>query len=113
MSNPKYGLLIDFQWCTGCHACEIAGKNANDLAYNEWCIKVGTGERKVGERVVYDFIPIPTHLCNLCARLTSKGEQPACVHHCPPQVISFGPEPELQEARRLKPSQNLWILDGK
>ena len=22
----KYGLLIDYTWCTGCHSCEIACK---------------------------------------------------------------------------------------
>lgn len=113
MDKQKFGLLIDFEWCTGCHACEIAGKNANNLTYNEWCIKVGTGQRKVGEHLVYDYIPMPTDLCNLCARLTSKGEQPACVHHCPPQVIRFGPQNELEEALRRNPSQKLWLLEQK
>ena len=22
----KYGLLIDYTWCTGCHSCEMACK---------------------------------------------------------------------------------------
>ncbi|MFC1640021.1 4Fe-4S binding protein [Gemmatimonadota bacterium] len=24
MNNPEYGLLIDYEYCTGCHACEVA-----------------------------------------------------------------------------------------
>ena len=27
----KYGLLIDYTWCTGCHSCEMACKDYNDL----------------------------------------------------------------------------------
>ena len=22
--KPEYGLLIDYEYCTGCHACEVA-----------------------------------------------------------------------------------------
>lgn len=107
-AREQYGLLIDFDWCTGCHACEVAGKMIRGLAYNEWCIKVGTGKRKVGDRVVLDFIPQPTELCNLCAPRTVQGQLPACVHHCPPQVIHFGTLSELEELRKSKPSQMLF-----
>jgi Fe-S-cluster-containing dehydrogenase component len=113
MASEPYGLLIDFEWCTGCHACEIAGKNANHLASNEWCIKVSSGQRKVGDRVVFDYRPQPTQLCNLCAPLTSKGKLPACAHHCPPQVIRFGSRSDLERELQAKPTQTLWILEGK
>ena len=27
---PKYGLLIDYEFCVGCHACEIACKQEHN-----------------------------------------------------------------------------------
>ncbi len=27
--TPEYGLLIDYEYCTGCHACEVACAQEN------------------------------------------------------------------------------------
>jgi anaerobic dimethyl sulfoxide reductase subunit B (iron-sulfur subunit) len=113
MLRNEYALLIDFEWCTGCCSCVIAGRNANRLDYNRACITVGSGERNVGGRVVLDFVPEPTNLCNLCAPRTSRGLDPACVHHCPPRVITYGTRPELEELRKDRPNQSLWSLGGR
>ncbi|HXG36683.1 MAG TPA: oxidoreductase [Dehalococcoidia bacterium] len=111
MPRDQHGLLIDFEWCTGCHACEIAGKFMNNLKADQKCIDVGQGKRQVGDRVVLDFIPRPTELCHLCAPRTAQGKLPACVHHCPPQVIRYGTRAELEEAAKAKPNQILWFPD--
>mgnify|MGYP001432256119 FL=1 len=113
MASEEYALLIDFEWCTGCYACVVAGRNANHLDYSRACITIGSGERKVGGRVILDFVPEPTNLCNLCAPRTRLGLAPACVHHCPPCVIRYGPKPELDELQKQKPSQSLWSLGGR
>lgn len=107
--SEQRGLVIDFEWCTGCHSCEIAGKFANNLNYDQWCIKLGTGKRSVGDRIVLDFIPQPTELCNLCAPRTARGQLPACVQSCPPQVIRFGTRSELETELQKKPNQTMWF----
>ena len=34
------GLLIDNEYCTGCHSCEVACKNEKELPLGQWGIKV-------------------------------------------------------------------------
>ena len=29
--ETKYGLLIDYEFCTNCHTCEVACKKTHDL----------------------------------------------------------------------------------
>jgi len=109
MSNEKVqGLLIDYEWCTGCHACEIACKQINELRHDQWGIVVNQLIQRRNDKTVIDFMPIPTDLCNLCAPLTAQGKSPSCVHHCPPKVIEFGPIDELVERQKRKPKQALW-----
>ncbi|RLF04803.1 MAG: oxidoreductase, partial [Thermoprotei archaeon] len=33
---PKYGLLIDYEYCTGCHTCEVACKQEHNLQPDQW-----------------------------------------------------------------------------
>ncbi len=113
MASNEYALLIDLEWCTGCYACVIAGRNAGRLDLSRACITIGSGERKVGDQLVLDFIPEPTSSCNLCAPRTRRGLDPACVHHCPPRVIRYGPRPELEELQKDKPNQSLWFFGGR
>jgi len=108
VSREPSALLIDIEWCTGCHACEIAGQVMNNLKADQKCIDVSSGRREVGYRVVLDFIAQPTDLCHLCAPRTAVGKLPACVHHCPPQVIRYGPRRELEAALAAKPHQILF-----
>ncbi len=110
MAEDDYGLLIDFEWCTGCFSCTVAGRNANGLDLGQSCITVGSGERQVDGRTVPDFLPEPTRLCNLCAPRTRRGLDPACAHHCPPRVIRYGTRAELERLREERPNQTLWFL---
>jgi Fe-S-cluster-containing dehydrogenase component len=91
------GLLIDYEFCTGCHSCEVACKNELKLASGKWGIKIATdGPWPLdGDRWEFNHLPIPTSLCNLCEDRVAKGEKPACVHHCLAQVMEFGPLEEL------------------
>ena len=36
----NYAMVVDYQYCTGCHACELACQNEKELSLDEWGIKV-------------------------------------------------------------------------
>jgi len=93
----RNGLLIDYYYCTGCHSCEIACKNEHDLPVGKWGIKIyEVGPWLIGpDQWEYDYIPIPTSLCDLCEDRVAKGKKPSCVHHCLAQVIEYGHVEEL------------------
>ena len=87
-----YGLLVDYDYCTACHTCEVACKQ-------EHRIEAG---KTAGVRVIellqelpggsLDIInmPVLTHLCHMCTPRIKKGLQPACVQHCLANCLKFG-----------------------
>ncbi|EAT14661.1 4Fe-4S dicluster domain-containing protein [Desulfuromonas acetoxidans] len=91
------GLLINYQYCTGCHSCEVACKNALKLPRGKSGIKLlENGPWEVTpEKFEWDYIPVPTQLCNLCADRVEEGKKPSCVHHCLAQCIEYGSAEEL------------------
>lgn len=93
----RNGLLIDYEFCTGCHSCEVACKNAHKIPIGKWGIRIlEDGPWQVSDdRWEYNFIPTPTELCDLCGVAVEKGEKPSCVHHCLAQVMEYGPVAEL------------------
>jgi len=93
----RYGLLIDYEYCTGCHSCEVACKNEHKLARGKWGIKlteVGPWEVTPG-KFEWNYIPVPTQLCDLCANRVAEGKKPTCVHHCLGQCMEYGTLEEL------------------
>jgi Fe-S-cluster-containing dehydrogenase component len=107
---PENGLLIDYEYCTGCHTCEIACKQEHNLPVGKWGIKlVELGPMETSpERFFLVNIPVPTRLCNLCAGRVRSGLMPSCVEHCQARVIKFGSIEELAEDMRKKPQMVLW-----
>ena len=107
---PRYGLLIDYEFCTGCHTCEIACKQEHDFPVGKWGIKLTqSGPLKLGpDKWAFDNIPVPMELCDLCSTRVSKGEQPACVKHCQAGVMKFGTMGELAKFMELKPKTVLF-----
>ncbi|CEP66575.1 4Fe-4S ferredoxin-type, iron-sulphur binding domain [Moorella glycerini] len=93
----KYGLMIDYEYCSGCQSCEVACKNELDLPLGKWGIKVlQLGPWELGpKKWEWDYIPVPTSYCNLCEKRLAMGEVPSCVLHCQAGVIEFGPVEEL------------------
>lgn len=105
-----YGLLIDYEYCTGCHACEVACIKELDLPLNQYGIKLlEDGPRKLPNGK-YDLnnIPFPTSLCNLCEDRVAQGKMPSCVQHCQALVMSYGPVKELAEKMARKPKMLLY-----
>ncbi len=113
----QYGLLIDYEYCSGCQSCEVTCKESHGYPVGKWGIKVledGPWEIEDGSGVFnYNFIPTPTDLCDLCADRTKTGKEPLCVHHCLANVITYGPTSELIEKMQTKNKQALWAPQFK
>ena len=94
----QYGLLIDNEYCTGCHSCEVACKNEHDLPLGQWGLKVlGRGPWKLmdGKHWEDRFVPVPTSSCDLCEERVAAGSRPTCAHHCLADAIEYGTLEEL------------------
>jgi len=108
---PRYGLLIEYEFCIGCHSCEIACKQEHDLPIGKWGIKITHSEpmRLEGDKWSYDYIPVPTQLCDLCSNRVKKRSQPACVKHCQAGVMKYGTLDELTKFMEIKPKTVLFV----
>ena len=106
----RYGLLIDYEFCFGCHACELACKQEHDFPVGKFGIKVAqSGPMQIDEdRWCFDYVPIPTDLCDFCQDRVKKGKQPSCVKHCQGGVMKFGTLDELAKYMELKPKLALF-----
>lgn len=106
----EYGLLIDYEYCTGCESCVVACKEEHNYPVGKWGIRVlEEGPWEIEDGVFdYNYIAFPTDLCDLCAARTAKGREPNCVHHCLANVITYGTIDELSEKMKEKTKQVLW-----
>lgn len=107
----QHGLLIDYEYCTGCHACEVACKVEKGLEEGEFGIKLSQiGPWKLCDDTwEWDFVPMPTQACDLCQDRLNAGKVPTCVHHCQSLVMDFGPVEELAK-RMAKPRVVLFTV---
>lgn len=108
---PNYGLLIDYEYCSGCHSCEVACKEEHGFPVGKHGIRVfNDGPWPINNRQTnWNKIPIPTDLCDLCADRTAKGKVPTCVHHCLCQAMKYGTIDELCEDLKRKHKQVLFV----
>lgn len=99
MSSKEMGIIVQYDFCDGCHACEMACKQEHGLAPDQFGIKIMSHGPKQMPNGKWDYfhIPVPTGLCDFCVERTSMGKLPACVHHCPSKVMEWGPVDELAE----------------
>ncbi len=99
----RKGLLIDYDFCTGCHTCEVACKQEHCRPPGEWGIKVTEYIIEAHGKVAIDYLPFPTALCDLCRARTGRGEPPACVKHCPAACMTYGEISELVREMEKNP----------
>jgi len=104
----RKGLLIDYEYCTGCHTCEVACKQEHNYPTGKWGIKVTEYLLETFDKVAIDYIPFPTDLCDLCAKRVKNGEQPACVKHCQAACMYYGTVTELAKTMDKKPKTVLF-----
>ena len=105
----KNGLLIDYNYCTGCHSCEVACQQEHDFPVGKNGIKVTEFEyQDLKEKVIIDNLPYPTDLCDLCINRHQAGEMPACVKHCQSQCMTFGPLDKLVGEMESRPKMALF-----
>lgn len=105
-----YGILIDYEYCTNCHTCEVACKKALDLPVGQYGIKVledGPRKNMLGTWE-WTYLPLLTDLCDLCAERTAEGRLPSCVHHCQSGVMYYGTLEELAVKLAEKPKMALF-----
>jgi len=100
----RNGLLIDYEYCTGCRSCEVACRNEKNIPKDKWGIKMleFTPWNIEGNRWGWDYVPVPTELCDLCEDRVKKGEKAACALHCLGQCMEVGPVEELAKKMSAK-----------
>ncbi|MCL1846525.1 MAG: oxidoreductase [Coriobacteriia bacterium] len=108
----KQGLLIDYEYCSGCHSCEVACRKELGLSVGEWGIKIATigPWQHDDESWEWNHIPIPTKLCDLCADRVAQGKKPACVHHCLAFCMEYGTVEELSKKMEEKGTKVFMVL---
>ena len=104
--KAKYGLLIDYEYCTGCYACQVACAQEYGWPAGMKVIEVVQSLPK--DKAYLAYLPFPTELCTLCVGRTKKGLEPACVKHCMAACMKYGRVEELAKEMSQKPRMVLW-----
>ena len=104
----KYGLLIEYNYCTGCHACEVACQQEHDFPAGKNGIKVTEYVYETYTKMSIDYLPFLTDLCDLCIQRNREGEEPVCVKHCQAACIQFGYIGELVKEMEKRPKMVLY-----
>jgi Fe-S-cluster-containing dehydrogenase component len=106
----EFGLLIDYEYCTGCHTCEVACSQEHGWQAGMSGIKVlEIVEPLPNDKAYLAFVPFPTELCVLCAARTRTGLEPACVQHCMAACMKYGRIQELAQEMGSKSRMVLWV----
>ena len=80
-------LAVDYEFCTGCHTCEIACQQEHGLAPDRFGIKL----TQIGPD------PLDERRWHRCARRQAAGKAPTCVQHCQAGCLYYGTLEELAE----------------
>lgn len=109
---PK-GILVDYEWCSGCHTCEMACQVEFQFPQDQGGVRLAeVGPYNVeGDKWVWIHMPIFTDQCNLCAQRLEKGKEPTCVKHCQAAIMKFGELKDLTKDLEAKPKQILFSLE--
>lgn len=108
----KYGLLIDYSWCTGCMSCEVACQMEHGMPVGQFGIKVSeVGPWEIApDKWQLEYFPLPTDQCDLCADRVASGKPPTCVQHCQALCMEYGLLEDLAAKMADHPKQMLFAL---
>ena len=93
----EYAMLIEYKYCTGCHSCEVACRNEKQIAsQEEWGIKLAEfGPEKLDGKWYWNYVAVPSTLCDMCEDRVAKGKIPMCVQHCQAWCMYYGEVEDL------------------
>jgi len=108
------GILVNYDYCTGCHSCEVACKKELDLPKGEFGIKVEeVGPFQYSTRPglegtwEWTYMPVITQACDMCASRTAEGKMPMCVQHFQAWCMYYG---EAEELVKKMDGKTRWSL---
>jgi Fe-S-cluster-containing dehydrogenase component len=112
---PDYGMLVDYEFCTGCHACEVACKQEHRIPAGKTAgVEVIELVRELpGGKLDITNFPLLTRLCFFCAPRVKKGLLPACVQHCMAGCLKFGHLEELAKEVPRGRKVVIYAITGK
>lgn len=90
-------ILINYNYCVGCHTCEVACQKVKHLDPQTYGIKIHEiGPDEVAQDVwQMDYLPVVTDRCDRCQERLERGKQPLCVQSCFTNCMEIGPVEEL------------------
>jgi Fe-S-cluster-containing dehydrogenase component len=107
--KKEHGLLIEYEYCTGCYACVVACSQEYNWPEGMAGMKVTEiVENLPNDKSYLVYLPFPTELCVLCAGRRREGREPACVAHCMAKCIKCGPIDELAAEMAGRKRMVLW-----
>jgi len=107
----RKGLLIEYEYCTGCQSCVIACKQEHSYPVGICGVKLNeiiTPGKPEDDRLRIDFLPFPTKYCDLCAERVAAGGKTACEKACQAAVIWHGELGKLTALMEGKPHAALF-----
>ena len=110
------GILVNYDFCTGCHSCEVACKKVRNLSEGEFGIKlaeIGPFEFKgqhEPNKMEWCYMPVLTKACDMCQSRTAKGKMPMCVQHCQAWCMYYG---EIDDLAKKIDEGSRWALLAK
>lgn len=84
----RNALVIDYKYCTGCHTCEVGCRKEKKLPVEEWGIRLTEhGPAMIDGQWMWNYVPVPSSVCDCCAERLEAGDKPYCVKHCLAQCM--------------------------
>ena len=95
-------LYIDYEFCSGCHSCEVACRNEIECGIDDWGIKVleDKPRQHADGTWHWDYIALPGELCDMCEKRTAAGKLPACVQSCQAKCLEIGTDRGMRRQAR-------------
>jgi Fe-S-cluster-containing dehydrogenase component len=92
----SHAMLIDYKYCTGCHACELSCRNEHEIPLDQWGIKLAEmGPVQLNGKWMWNYVPVPSDLCDLCADRRAAGQKAPCEIHCLGACLEIVPIEEV------------------
>ena len=87
-----YAMFIDYEYCSGCHTCEVACQKEQGLEPEQFGIQLAEigPEHITGKRWQRDNLPYPLDRCDACIKRLEAGKKASCEQHCQADCIRVG-----------------------